>query len=229
MTILLNTIIKPEEKKKREKITEYVIYHNYDMEFLDTFDGKLDYDTMMKYDDSIFNDWYGISQTQRNFEKASAIRHLTYGEFSKTYPQFKNYVKKGENHSYKLIMPEKVEPKYNNTDILESQAEAGGYLEELLDAAEKVTENYGMQDKVDVEDIIKLLGEPFIYLRQLFTYLTVFGITITRGDCTWECIKIPRIPPKEAVSWEDLTVWCFVNLDRPIVDPTSIRYINPDG
>ncbi len=71
-------------------------------------------------------------------------------------------------------MPEKVEPKYNTMDILESQAEVGGYLDEggyldkLLDAAEKVTENYGMQDKVDVEDIIKIIGEPFKYMRQFY-------------------------------------------------------------
>lgn len=44
----------------------------------------------------------------------------------------------------------------------------GGYLDKLLDAAEKVTENYGMQDKVDVEDIIKIIGEPFKYMRQFY-------------------------------------------------------------
>ena len=223
MARLLKTLVKPEDKRKREKITEYLIYHNYDVYFCSVFDWY-DQDICKKHE-NIFEGWYGIDQSYRNY--CTTIIPLTYDDFSRTYPQFKNYVEPDMNCTYSLIMPEKVEPKYNNTDILESQAEAGGYLEELLDAAEKVTENYGMQDKVDIEDIIKLLGEPFIYLRQLFTYLTVFGITITRGDCTWECIKIPRIPPKEAVSWEDLTVWCFVNLDRPIVDPTSIRYVNP--
>lgn len=227
MARLLKTLFKLDDKKKREKITEYMIYHNYDMEFLETFDGKLDYDTVMKYD-YIFDDWYGINQTQRNFEKASAIIPLAYEEFCINYPQFKNYIERDDEHFiYDYIMPERVEFSFD-TDALEKQAEVNEYLDQLMIAAEIVTENYGMQDKIDVEDIIMVLGEPFLYLRQLLTYLTVFGFTITRGDCTWEYLKIPYISSSGGEPWNP-KAWYFVNLDRPIVDPTSIRYVNPNG
>ncbi len=65
MTILLKELIKPEEKNKREKITEYLIYHNYDMQFCDVF-SLYDRDIRKKYK-NIIEGWYGIDQSYRNY------------------------------------------------------------------------------------------------------------------------------------------------------------------
>ena len=224
MARLLETLIKPEDKQKREKITEYLIYHNYDMYFRSVFDWY-DYDICKKYE-NIFEGWEGIEQSYRNC--CIAIIPLTYDEFSRIYPQFKNFVKPDMGCTYNFIMPEKVESKYDSLDLIEGRAESGGYYDQLICAVELVTTEYGMEDKIDVEDIIQVLGEPFKYMRILLTYLTVFGFTITRGDCTWEYLKIPYSSSSGGKPWNQ-EAWCFVNLDRPIVDSTSIRYVNPNG